>query len=186
MEACSPSHKAPMRHVAPRAAHTARLSRSLRPPSPRQASRQSRGLLALLDARTRHLRSKRRGGHRKRLDNRKHFCGEFSHARRLLRHSNGSFRILRHESALHSTSLASEFQFGKTPNNGAAENCSARHGSCCSRSLPSRAIVAFSYVRCRHLRSTLAATAPRSAVSELESLAVASELRPEDPPKTFR
>ena len=61
-----------------------------------------------------------------------------------------------------------------TANNGAAENCSARHGSCYSRSLPSRAVVALSYVRCRSLRSTLAATAPRSAVSELESLAVSS------------
>ena len=61
-----------------------------------------------------------------------------------------------------------------TANNGAAENCSARHGSCYSRSLPSRSVVAFSHVRCRLLRSTLAATAPRSAVSELESLAVSA------------
>ena len=60
----------------------------------------------------------------------------------------------------------------KTANNGAAENCSARHGSCYSRSRPSRSVVAFSHVRCRFLRSTLAATAPRSAVSELVSLAV--------------
>ena len=60
----------------------------------------------------------------------------------------------------------------ETPNNGAAENCSARHGSCYSRSWPSRAVVALFHVRCRHLRSTFAATAPRSAVSELESLAV--------------
>ena len=58
----------------------------------------------------------------------------------------------------------------ETANNGAAENCSARHGSCYSRSCPSRSVVALSHVRCRSLRSTLAATAPRSAVSELESL----------------
>ena len=61
-----------------------------------------------------------------------------------------------------------------TANNGAAENCSARHGSCCSRSWPSRAVVALSHVRCRFLRSTFAATAPRSAVSELESLGASS------------
>ena len=59
-----------------------------------------------------------------------------------------------------------------TANNGAAENCSARHGSCYSRSLPSRSVVAFSHVRCLFLRSTFAATAPRSAVSELASLAL--------------
>ena len=58
----------------------------------------------------------------------------------------------------------------ETPNNGAAANCSARHGSCCSRSLPSRSVVALSHVRCLPLRSTLAATAPASAVAELESL----------------
>ena len=86
--------------------------------------------------------------------------------------SDSSNRILRYESALHSTSLASEFQFGETANNGAAENCSARHGSCYSYSGVSRAVVALFYVRCLHLRSTLAATAPRSAVSELESLGV--------------
>ena len=83
--------------------------------------------------------------------------------------SDASNRILRHESALHSTSLASEFQCGETANNGAAENCSARHGRCYSRSWPSRAVVALSHVRGLLLRSTLAATAPRSAVSELES-----------------
>ena len=77
---------------------------------PRQAPRQSRGLLGGSNARTRLLRSKRRSGHRKRLDNRRHFSGEFGHARRLLRYSNGFFRILRHASALHSTSLASELQ----------------------------------------------------------------------------
>ena len=60
----------------------------------------------------------------------------------------------------------------ETPNNGAAENCSARHGSCYSGSNLSRSVVALFYVRCRSLRSTLAATAPRSAVSELESLGV--------------
>ena len=48
-----------------RPAQTTRLSRSLRPPSPRQAPRQSRGLLAWLDARTRSLRSKRRNEQRK-------------------------------------------------------------------------------------------------------------------------
>ena len=53
-----------------RSAHTARLSRRLQPPSPRQPPRQSRGLLALLDGRTRSLRSKRRIGKRKSLDNR--------------------------------------------------------------------------------------------------------------------
>ena len=62
----------------------------------------------------------------------------------------------------------------ETANNGAAENCSARHGSCYSRSWPSRSFVALAHVRCRLLRSTFAATAPRSAVSELESLAVAA------------
>ena len=61
-----------------------------------------------------------------------------------------------------------------TANNGAAENCSARHGSCYSYSGVSRAVVALSHVRCLLLRSTFAATAPRSAVSELESLAVSS------------
>ena len=96
-----------------RATHTARLSRSLQPPSPRQAPRQSRGLLALLDARTRTLRSKRRSGHRKSLNNRKHFGGKFIYARQPTRQPNGSIWILRHESALHSTSLASEFQFGR-------------------------------------------------------------------------
>ena len=57
-----------------------------------------------------------------------------------------------------------------TANNGAAENCSARHGSCYSYSGVSRSVVASFHVRCRSLRSTFAATAPRSAVSELESL----------------
>ena len=90
--------------------------------------------------------------------------------------SGDSNRILRHESAFHSTSLASEFQFGETANNGAAENCSARHGSCYSYSGVSRSVVALFYVRCLHLRSTLAATAPRSAVSELESLGVYARL----------
>ena len=55
----------------------------------------------------------------------------------------------------------------ETANNGAAANCSARHGSCYSRSLPSRSVVALSYVRCRSLRATIAATAPASAVAEL-------------------
>ena len=65
----------------------------------------------------------------------------------------------------------------ETANNGAAENCSARHGSCFSSSGVSRSVVALSHVRCRPLRSTFAATAPRSAVSELESLGVARALR---------
>ena len=56
-----------------------------------------------------------------------------------------------------------------TANNGAAENGSACHGSCYSSLDPSRAVVPFSHVRFRFLRSTFAATAPRSAVSELES-----------------
>ena len=55
----------------------------------------------------------------------------------------------------------------KTANNGAAENCSARHGSCYSYSGVSRSVVALSHVRCLFLRSTFAATAPRSAVAEL-------------------
>ena len=133
-----------------------------------------RGFFVRRRPRTCHLRSKTRNGHRMRLDSRKHFSREFSHARRPTRHLDGFIRILLHESALHSTSLASEFQFGETANNGAAENCSARHGSCYSRSLPSRSVVALFHVRCRSIRSTLAATAPRSAVSELESLAVSS------------
>ena len=49
----------------------------------------------------------------------------------------------------------------ETANNGAAENCSARHGSCYLRSWPSRSVAALSHVRCRFLRSTFAATAPR-------------------------
>ena len=63
-----------------------------------------------------------------------------------------------------------------TANNGAAANGSACHGSCYSGSDPSRAVVAFPHVRGRLLRSTLAATAPRSAVAELESLGVSSRL----------
>ena len=59
-----------------------------------------------------------------------------------------------------------------TANNGAAENRYGCHGSCYSYSGVSRSVVALSHVRCLFLRSTLAATAPRSAVSELESLAV--------------
>ena len=78
---------------------------------------------------------------------------------------------------------AAKNQREKTANNGAAENCSARHGSCYSRSWPSRSVVAFSHVRGLFLRSTFAATAPRSAVSELESLAVSS-VAPH--PKTYQ
>ena len=55
-----------------------------------------------------------------RLDNRKHFGGESSHARRLLRSSNGSFRILLHASAFHSTQSglrrSTETQMNETPN----------------------------------------------------------------------
>ena len=58
-----------------------------------------------------------------------------------------------------------------TANNGAAANRYGCHGSCYSRSWPSRAVGAFSHVRCRLLRPTLAATAPASAVAELTSLA---------------
>ena len=64
----------------------------------------------------------------------------------------------------------------ETANNGAAENCSARHGSCYSTfgslSFEPPSLVA----RMPFLRSTLAATAPASAVSELESLGVATHL----------
>ena len=57
-----------------------------------------------------------------------------------------------------------------TANNGAAENCSARHGSCYS-TFGSLSFEPPSFVaRMRFLRSTLAATAPASAVAELESL----------------
>ena len=58
----------------------------------------------------RSLRSKRSSGHRRRLDNRKRFSGEFCHARRLTRHLDNFIRISRHESALHSTSRASELE----------------------------------------------------------------------------
>ena len=60
-----------------------------------------------------------------------------------------------------------------TANNGAAANRSGCHGSCYSGSNLSRSVVALSHVRCLPLRSTLAATAPASAVAELESLGVA-------------
>ena len=59
---------------------------------------------------------------------------------------------------------AATTQCEETPNKGAAANCSARHGSCCSRSWPSRSVAALFYVRRLLLRSTPAATAPRSAV----------------------
>ena len=58
-----------------------------------------------------------------------------------------------------------------TANNGAAANRSGCHGSCYSGSDLSSSVVALSHVRCRSLRATLAATAPASAVAELESLA---------------
>ena len=89
------------------------------------------------------------------------------------RFRNGRLSLRRGVFSHHS---AAKNQGEKTANNGAAENCSARHGSCCSRSLPSRAVAAFSHVRGHFLRSTLAATAPRSAVSELESLGVATRI----------
>ena len=85
------------------------------------------------------------------------------------RFRNGRLSLRRTGFSHHS---AAKNQGEVTANNGAAENCSARHGSCYSRSLPSRAVVALAHVRCLSLRSTLAATAPRSAVSELGSLAV--------------
>ena len=88
--------------------------------------------------------------------------------------SDDSNRILRHESPLHSTSLASEFQFGETANNGAAENRSGCHGSCYSTFGSLSFGPPFFVARMRFLRSTLAATAPASAVSELASLAVSS------------
>ena len=110
--------------------------------------------------------------------------------RRFLRASNGSLRHTSSSSTRFSARggaiapFSSSTRFPKprelsiqgeqTANNGAAANCSARHGSCCSRSWPSRSVVAFSHVRCLSLRSTFAATAPRSAVAELESLAVAA------------
>ena len=52
----------------------------------------------------------------------------------------------------------------ETANNGAAENCSARHGSCYSSSGVSRSVVALSHVRCLLLRSTpqLPRRAPQS------------------------
>ena len=83
--------------------------------------------------------------------------------------TNGSARRLRNgrvalRRAVFSHHSAAKNQAGKTANNGAAANCSARHGSCYSRSWPSRAVVAFSHVRCLSLRATFAATAPRSAV----------------------
>ena len=83
------------------------------------------------------------------------------------RFRNGRLSLRRSGFSHHS---APKNQERKTANNGAAENGSACHGSCYSGSHPSRAVVAFSHVRCRLLRSTFAATAPRSAVSELESL----------------
>ena len=85
------------------------------------------------------------------------------------RFRNGRLSLRRGVFSHHS---AATNQGKKTANNGAAANGSARHGSCYSRSLPSRAVVAFSHVRCLSLRSTCAATAPRSAVAELESLGV--------------
>ena len=110
--------------------------------------------------------------------------------RRFLRASNGSLRSAARSStrlsarggAIAPFSSSTRFprprelsiQGELTANNGAAANCSARHGSCYSGSNPSRSVVALSYVRCLLLRSTpqLPRRAPQSA--ELESLAVAT------------
>ena len=105
---------------------------------PRQAPRQSRGLLGVSDARTRHLRSKRSSGHRKRLDNRKHFGREFSHASRLTNTRTVPFGF--YSTSQHCIPRLSPRNSNseETANNGAAENCSARHGSCYSYSGVSR------------------------------------------------
>ena len=108
--------------------------------------------------------------------------------RRFLRASNGSLRHTSSSSTRFSARggaiapFSSSTRFPKpcelsiqgelTANNGAAANCSARHGSCYSDSGVSRSVVALSHVRCFSLRATFAATAPRSAVAELGSLAV--------------
>ena len=89
-----------------RSAQTARLSRSLLPSSPRQAPRQSRGLLALPDARTCSLRSKKSSGHRKSLDSRTDYGSAFSHERRLPCYRVGSLCVtcsdlLRHERVIY-------------------------------------------------------------------------------------
>ena len=70
-----------------------------------------------------------------------------------------------------------------TANNGAAANRSGCHGSCSSSSGVSRSVAASSHVRCRSLRATLAATAPASAVAELESLAVSERTPTRRPAK---
>ena len=64
-----------------------------------------------------------------------------------------------------------------TANNGAAANRSGCHGSCYSGSDLSPSVVALFYVRRSLLRSTLAATAPASAVAELGSLAVSTHTK---------
>ena len=84
--------------------------------------------------------------------------------------SGRRFRNLRRSGFSHHS--AAKNQREKTANNGAAENCSARHGNCYSYSGVSRSCAPSFLARTRFLRSTFAATAPRSAVSELESLAV--------------
>ena len=58
----------------------------------------------------------------------------------------------------------------KTANNGAAANRSGCHGSCYFTSVSLSFEPPFSLARMSSLRSTLAATAPASAVAELESL----------------
>ena len=109
-------------------------------------------------------------------------------SRRFLRASNGSLRRASSSATRFSAPggaiapSSSSTRFSKprelsiqgelTANNGAAANCSARHGSCYSGSVPSRSVAALFYVRRRLLRSTpqLPRRAPQSA--ELESLAV--------------
>ena len=85
------------------------------------------------------------------------------------RFRNGRVSLRRSVFSHHS---AAKNQAGKTANNGAAANCSARHGSCYSRSRPSRSggafltSVAFFFAP----PSQLPRRAPQSA--ELESFAV--------------
>ena len=77
------------------------------------------------------------------------------------RFRNGRLSLRRTGFSHHS---AAKNQGEVTANNGAAENCSARHGSCYSGSNPSRSVVALSYVRYLLLRATpqLPRRAPQS------------------------
>ena len=149
-----------------RSAHTTRLSRSLQPPSPTAGSAPVTRSAWCLSCSHRSLRSKRRSGHRKLLDNRRNFSGEFSHARRLTRQSDGFIRTLLHESALHSTSLASEFQFGKTANNALQRTATA-------------VTVAAIPVRCRFVRSGLGFTSVASFFAPPSQL-------PRQPPRSLQ